>query len=409
MRVFLFLSLIFLFSCNKTLTSKEEKLNTVAITLEKNEDVILTGINSAVFSNDGKYIYICDTKLNRIVKYDANTGNICNSASPGLELADSVLAHFPQAFSDEDSGNLCRYVSLEEIKRTDPKLSIGRYLKHFFDKIKIYEGTIYVAATLYTPTIVLNSQDKIISNQAAILKYSNNLELLSCTPLECIDESHSMSYDFAVVDDGFITTCINNSRITREGRYDSLAILASYSKNGKFKSVVEYLPEIYTSSKLGYSSSQNVQMISTDKDICFVYPTYPYLNFLESKESIPMNEVSKKNNWGFENYNEEMLLDFNKYKKAFPVFVNNIFTDNKYLYVRLIVMKLKDEENIRTGLLQKYDSEGRFVESIDLGDYNKNKIKYIGFAKHKNCFFVIKMDKKTGWSMEFIDFFSEGK
>jgi hypothetical protein len=216
-----------------------------------------------------------------------------------------------------------------------------------------------------------------------------------------------MSFDCVEIDGEIIATCSDFVRQFQNNIYDSLIILSRYSGDGQFVDKQVYLPEVYLKSKVGYLSSQNVHLLSTGDDVCYIYPTYPYLNFLKTQKSIPMNGISDLNNVGFEKFNPEMEIDLDKYERAFPISINGLFSDGKNIYVTVLHLVFENNETFRTGILQKYDLEGNFIASIELGDYKENKIKYIGYAMQKDCFYLIKMDSQIGWTFEYVNYFNE--
>jgi hypothetical protein len=120
-----------------------------------------------------------------------------------------------------------------------------------------------------------------------------------------------------------------------------------------------------------------------------------------------MNGISDLNNVGFEKFNPEMEIDLDKYERAFPISINGLFSDGKNIYVTVLQLVFENNETFRTGILQKYDLEGNFIASIELGDYKENKIKYIGYAMQKDCFYLIKMDSQIGWTFEYVNYFNE--
>ncbi len=406
MKTIYFIIILFFYSCSKNLSNDKSDLFNSAIKLQENSEIILTEIQNAVLSDNSEFLYILDDKSNTIIKYDVNDGKILDYTIPYLELSDSVVTNSPEYFY-RDSIKY-RYIPINEIRKSDSKLSIANYLKHYYGNIKLIDGELYAIMTIYSPAMELYKQNKLITNQAAISKFDKDLNIVSLTPLQAVAEAHSLAYEFTKYNNRFYASCGDFIKSNQIEKYDSLPIVASYNLNGKFNKIEIFLPDNYIKSKMGYFASLQIHMTSVKNNLFYNIPSYPYLISINESTKLPIHAYAHANDQGFTGFDYSIHQDIDKFLLDFPVSVRNIYYGNSNIYTHLLYA-LQDSSGgvVRTGILQKYDMEGNFIDSVNLGDYKKNKIKFIGYAKSKNCFFVIKLDIEKGWSLEFADFFSE--
>ncbi len=408
MKTFCMIILLLLCSCSKNLSYDNSDIFNSAINLQENSEIILTEIQKAILSDDSEFLYIHDYKSNTIIKYDATNGEIIDYTIPYLELSDSIIANSPEYFY-RDSLKY-RYVSIGEIRKSDSNLSIAKHLKHYFGNINLIDSELFAIMTIYSPAMELYKQNKLITNQAAIAKFDKDLNIVSLTPLQAVPKAHSLAYEFTKYNNRYYASCGDFIRANQYEKYDSLPIIASYSLNGEFRKIEKYLPDSYVRSKMGYFTSLQIHLLPVNNNLFYNIPSYPYLLYMNESSKFPIRSYAHANDKGFSEFDYTIHQDIDKYLLDFPVSVRSIYSGNSNIYTHLLYA-LQDSSGavIRTGILQKYDLEGNFIDSVELGDYKKNKIKFIGYAKQKDCFFVIKFDNKTGWSLEYVNYFGSDK
>ncbi len=429
--VFIFLSLLLSCSSNsnifdnyyperqdmdKSILPKEWQAKDT-ISLEENLSTVILNVSSASISNDGKYIAVVAPNLRSLLLYDYSSGKLLKKFRADTRLSDmyAISGRTPHNLSQHlvqfKEVGLENLIFLEQSKWEEFGFSLKDTLSLFinsFCDVNFFNNQLFVSALIRARSV--NSEDysiNVSSNSMVILKLSENLEILEFIPIENNFGNHAIPGVLEIFEeDSYIlaTSAFPYQRYL--DRYDSLASVSKYNRNGDIIAPIAFLPETYTKNRIGYDLLYHPIVKQNENELIILYPLDKNV-YNESGEILyNLTNLPFSNDKGQKLYPEYKNLPKSKLegdeemlKRLFPIFITNAFISNGNLNVIYYVF---DKEISSLGyyyLIQEYSADGKLLSQTKLLDNPDNIIKYFTYDE-RNDLLVVFRKGKDGWILE---------
>ena len=378
-----------------------------SVTLEENENVILSEIEGCDINFNSEYI-VLTSGLKRIIStYNYKNGKLLNFKKGGLYLTDSIK-HTNRIPPSNPYNQIPRYpikyLSLDECYKIG--LTNLRMLNNEFINV-IYndDNSISASALVYLP-VLLENNEKTAYNTATVVEFDSSLNIKRVIFPNNTLNHYTIAFSF-IADKIKKQYYLLNEAL---GAYhyfkttDTIAVLAVYDENGEYVKTALYLDKKFANDEfifLSYMYNPITTTINNNHFAMFPFDPNTIYN-LSTDDTIslsnPIVDYSEK-------YDEarnviKKLKENDSRRKVFkeymPISAYKFMNNGKNLII--CSMNKKEEDNV-SFIFREYDTNGKFISERTFENEDELNIQNILYDK-KNNYVVFFIKGEENWTME---------
>lgn len=374
------------------------------LTLQENDDVIISTINSAEIINGGSELVVVDPKSNNIVLYNYDDGSIKSLLLPEESWLKYFVSENPKPISSRIKGGL-KYIHTEDYSQYRLNDDAKKATKYSPFVVKSYKDELIILAQANMFAVSDDIAENVLDNRVILFKYNNSYQIEKVVVPEVLLNSYTIPTIFEIQNDGNIIVGSSNFSF-KKGKTDSLTTLAIYDSTGTYLKDLAFLPDKYTRNNLIYKERWQ-PLLTCINDSAFI--TYPRDNTIYAPEKrirFKLKNLPYSNDTGLTYINDYFRLRNiqksrpDRFEVANLLPMSNIFTFDSFGKFGIVILVFDKYEPMGFYYIaQEYDFDGTLISHTRINDEPENQIRNFVFDKYNGFLCLIKKSKK-GWSIE---------
>mgnify|MGYP000303681020 CR=1 FL=1 len=387
-----------------------------SITLEENEEAILTKVTNVSTNSNSTEILISDSEGKILILYDARIGKVLKYFEAPFELSDS-LAIKGKYWNEQEEYVRNDKVIFANGKKLEDDYIRKRLRNELYFGIFVNDNEIWASAyakSLVKPKGIDTLTEFHSTLSTGIMRY--DLKINKMIEYICFEKIFEKKYyifpwpyHFVVAptrDSIFIIT-INSSHFRNKGS-DSLWIISSYNLKGEIIKPIMKMPEEYTQTKLGYSILFKPKFCFNNKnELLCVFPYAERVFNITNSTFFELKNLKQSNKIFLDSLKENPnLVDsfLVRYFYFLPNSIENVYVtkNNEVIVITFQVFKISQNKTQVYWLIQEYDEQGNLNHQYKVTNLDEHGyIHYIFYDKNKDEFLFFKLLKGKGWFLDF--------
>ena len=376
------------------------------VSLQENNNLILTSINNVALNSSSGQILISDNRSGNIVLYNAITGKIIKSFSAGVELSDSIALKGNPTFDSS------YYFLTSELTDKNGNPYSEKYLKKwiknkFYNAVFQSDSVIIISAYINPLMVDLTLKEgfqKGLDISTAFIIYNlneNNYRIYQVDKSKyVVPQVFTMLYDYK--SNECILNCTSHYS-WKKRLLDSLWIISSYSLEGKIKKTIAKLPEDYVNSGLGYVLSNPSLIFNNDGEIIGTFKFSLKIYNFNRNETYKLKNLPASNKASFEKIKSNPEFLKKGLIDGFPVRIKNIYlTETGSYLVYLYYTETDSNKRSQKNIIQEYTPAGELAAQAELPVEDEYGVVHqICYSKPEKALLIFQKSDTKGWTLTY--------